>query len=159
MIRVSFSSPSEEWQDAGIDGMGRGDELAAKIQTPSISCVEDRGRPKIHCLRDQAIDGLPHLAGVLHWFQRSTPLALSRSVSGRFHQTAGKVSWLPARARRSRPSQSVIRSVANVMEATQSPVHSGGNRAGFTPASLVTLYGHLWWSTRIVLDSRLKKRS
>jgi hypothetical protein len=40
--------------------MGRGGELAAKIQTPSISCVEDRGRPKIHCLRDQVIDGLPH---------------------------------------------------------------------------------------------------
>jgi len=35
------------------------------------------------------------------------------------------------------------RSVAIITEATQSPVHSGGNRAGFTPASLVTLYGHL----------------
>jgi hypothetical protein len=36
-----------------------------------------------------------------------------------------------------------LRSVTILMEATQSPVHSGGNRAGFTPASLVTLYGHL----------------
>ena len=39
--------------EAEIDGMGRGSELEAKIQTPSISCVEDRGRPKIHCSRDQ----------------------------------------------------------------------------------------------------------
>ena len=40
--------------EAEIDGeWGRGSELEAKIQTPSISCVEDRGRPKIHSSRDQ----------------------------------------------------------------------------------------------------------
>jgi len=40
--------------------------------------------------------------------QRLTPLALSRSVSGRFRPAAGKVSWLPAQARGSRSSQSQI---------------------------------------------------
>jgi hypothetical protein len=51
--------------EAGIDGMGRGGELDSKIQTPSISCVEDRGRRRIHCLRDQVIDGLPNFGGAL----------------------------------------------------------------------------------------------
>jgi len=52
--------------EAGIDGMGRGGELdQQKQKTPSISRVEDRGRPKIHCSRDQVTDGLPYFGGAL----------------------------------------------------------------------------------------------
>jgi hypothetical protein len=41
----------------------RGDEIEQlKYETPSISCLEDRGRPKSLCSRDQLIDGLPILA-------------------------------------------------------------------------------------------------
>src|SRR5215212_9003322 len=39
------------------------------------------------------------------------------------------------------------RPVVMTCKAEQLPVHSGGNRAGFTPASLVTLLGHLRRST------------
>jgi hypothetical protein len=51
--------------EAEIDGMVEAVNLTAKIQTPSISCVEDRGRPKIHCSRDQVTDGLPNFGGAL----------------------------------------------------------------------------------------------
>jgi len=89
MILQSFPCPNAGLQQVGLVTRRELTECVeavnwtAKIQTPSISCVEDRGRLRVCCLRDQ----------------RSTPLALSRSVSGRFHLTAGKVSWLPARTR------------------------------------------------------------
>lgn len=38
---------------------------------------------------------------------------------------------------------SFLRSVTMADGSYAMPVHSGGNRAGFTPASLVTLDGHL----------------
>ena len=52
--------------EAEIDEIGRGGEHDNKIQTPSISCAEDRGRPKIHYSRDQVINRQPNFIGALH---------------------------------------------------------------------------------------------
>ena len=45
--------------------MGRGGELDSKNTNALDLLCEDRGRPKIHCSRDQVIDGLPNFGGAL----------------------------------------------------------------------------------------------
>ena len=124
--------------------MGSGGEFdQQKYETPSISYEEDRGRPKIHCLRDQVIDGLPNFGGALTLI---SALDATRPFPER--------KWsLPSNSRQgflTSGSNALLHGLPSLnktsdhhLEATQSPVHSGGNRAGFTPASLVTLYGHL----------------
>jgi hypothetical protein len=80
----------------------------------------------------------------------------SRSVSGRFPSSSrqGFLTSGSSALLHGLPNLQT-RSVTLLVEATQSPVHSGGNRAGFTPASLVTLYGHLQRSTKILSDTGL----
>ena len=70
MLLQSFPVKQSEFQKvefiyaAGIDGMGRGGELDSRNRkTPSISCVEDRGRPGVHCSRDQVTDGPTEFGG------------------------------------------------------------------------------------------------
>src|SRR6266850_4572806 len=119
-----------EWEEAV--------NWTAKIQTPSISCVEDRGRPKIHCSRDQVIDGLPNFGGALTLISAldATRPFPERKWSLPSNSRQGFLTSGSNASLHGLPNL-LMRSVATIMEATQSPVHSGGNRAGFTPASLV----------------------
>ncbi len=114
----------------------------SKLKTPSISYVENRRRHK-SCLPDQVIAALRKLDGAITLI---SALDATRPFPER--------KWsLPSNSRQgfltSGSSAQLhglpdlrMESVTIMMEATQSPVHSGGNRAGFTPASHVTLYGH-----------------
>src|SRR6476661_5102536 len=46
--------------------MARGGEPNSKnTNALDLLCLEDRGRPKIHCPRDQVTDGLPNVGGAL----------------------------------------------------------------------------------------------
>jgi hypothetical protein len=95
-------------------------------------------------LRNQVIDGLPKSGGALTLISAldATRPFPERMWSLPSNSRQGFLTPGSNASLRGLPNLQ-MRSVAIMMEATQSPVHSGGNRAGFTPASLVTLYGHL----------------